>query len=243
MSAILAYVTICLMKNATALAIIPARGGSKRIPHKNIKLFLGKPIISYSIQAALQSGCFNEVMVSTDDQEITRIAKKFGAVVPFLRSQKASNDEATTADVIDEVLHQYRRRGRQFEFFCTLYPTAPFVTPEKLRSAFEILKKTDVDSVMPVVKYSSPIQRALIIKNGKLRRLHPEYAKTRSQDLPPTYHDPGQFYFMRTKAFVNRHLTNNTIPFEIPELEAQDIDTPQDWIIAEYKYRFPKGNL
>src|SRR3989344_7763181 len=184
------------------VAIITARGGSKRIPRKNIKLFLGQPIIKYSIEAALKSNCFNEVMVSTDDVEIAESARKLGAVVPFLRSQLNSNDHASTADVIDEVLRAYSELGKEFDNFCCLYPTAPFVTAKKLSEAMNVLSGKDVDAVFPVVRFSYPIQRGLKIEDGLIKMIWPENLNKRSQDLDSAYHDAGQFYFMKVKSFL-----------------------------------------
>ena len=165
-----------------SVAIITARGGSKRIPRKNVKEFCGKPIIVYSIEAALESGLFDEVMVSTEDEEIAGIAKAAGARVPFMRSGENAGDYASTDDVLLEVLEAYREQGREFDSFCCLYPTAPFVTAEKLRRAMQLLDKAD--SVMPVVAFSFPPQRCMVLnEEGELRMKWPEHAKTRSQDL------------------------------------------------------------
>ncbi|OGI11754.1 MAG: pseudaminic acid cytidylyltransferase [Candidatus Margulisbacteria bacterium GWF2_35_9] len=222
------------------LAIITARGGSKRIPGKNIKNFLGQPIINYSISAALNSGCFDEVMVSTDDTRIAVIAKKAGATIPFMRSENTSGDFATTADVILEVLDEYRKIGLTYEYCCCIYPTAIFLTAEKLITAFDKLLITNAESVIPVVRYSFPIQRSFKIENGFVRMNWPEHMNTRSQDLPPAYHDCGQFYFLRTDAFLKtkRLFTDFTIPYEMPESEVQDIDNEEDWNIAKIKYTF-----
>ena len=221
------------------LAMITARGGSKRIPHKNIKDFLGRPIITYSIEAALNSGVFDTVMVSTDDEEIAEIAKKAGAEVPFFRSADASNDYATTSDVILEVLDTYAARDEHFDIAACIYPTAPFITDKKLQQAMTLLTKSTADTLFPVVRFSYPVQRSLIEKDGFLQMAHPEYSDTRSQDLPPHFHDAGQFYIFRTAPFYkNKRLTEGVIlPFELPENEVQDIDTETDWQIAEMKYR------
>lgn len=221
------------------IAIITARGGSKRIPRKNIKPFLGKPIIAYSIEAAVASGLFDEVMVSTDDEEIAQIAKQYGAQVPFMRSEKTSNDFATTNDVLLEVLSEYEKRGETFDVACCLYPTAPFVTAEKLRQAMEKLLASDADTLIPVVTFSYPPQRAMIIREGKLVFEYPQYMAARSQDLTPHFHDVGQFYCLKVEAYKrNRNLLQgDIIPFEVSELEVQDIDNQTDWEIAEIKYR------
>lgn len=221
-----------------SIAIITARGGSKRIPRKNVKLFCGKPIITYSIEAALRSGLFEEVMVSTEDEEIARIAKEAGAQVPFMRSSESAGDYASTDDVLLEVLEAYKERGREFDNFCCLYPTAPFVTAEKLRTAMGLLAKAD--SVMPVVPFSFPPQRCMVLnEEGELRMKWPEHAKTRSQDLEPSYHDCGQFYCCRTAPFLEYKTTDlpHMVPMIMSELEVQDIDNPDDWEIAELKYQ------
>lgn len=227
------------MKNK-CLAIITARGGSKRIPRKNIKDFLGCPIIKYSIDAALSSGCFDDVMISTEDREIARIAEKFGAKIPFYRSKKTANDFAGTADVIEEVILEYSKRGMVFDFACCIYPTAPFVTAQKLKSGYELLLETGADSVVPVVRFGSPVQRALKIKDEKLEMIWPENFNKRSQDLIPAYHDAGQFYWFRVKEFLKRKtlLMQYTIAFELPESEVQDIDDREDWKMAEIKYKY-----
>ncbi len=227
------------------VAIITARGGSKRIPKKNIKPFLGQSIIKYSIDAALQSDCFDEVMVSTDDTEIREIAEQFGAKVPFMRSKATSDDYATTAEVVEEVLLEYKKRGRCFDYCCCIYPAAPFISPDKLQKGFRILKNKNADTVLPVVKFGYPIQRALKIVNERLSMFWPENIDTRSQDLTPAYHDVGQFYWLRVDVFLEQKklLTENTVPMELTCLEVQDIDTAEDWKIAEIKYTMSKDCL
>lgn len=221
-----------------AIAVITARGGSKRIPRKNIKEFCGKPIMEYSIQAALDAGIFDEVMVSTDDPEIADIARRAGASVPFMRSEKTANDYATTADVLAEVLEQYEKRGSRFDMVCCIYPTAPFVTADKLKEAESKLSSSGADALIPVVRYSFPPQRALVVRVGFVSYQYPQYALSRSQDLEPIYHDCGQFYFCRTEAFLKHRslIAERTIPFIISEQEVQDIDTLDDWKLAELKY-------
>ena len=225
------------------VAIITARGGSKRIPKKNIKEFCGKPIIAYSICAALDSGVFDEVMVSTDSEEIAEIARKYGASIPFMRSEATSDDYATTADVIIEVLSEYKKMGKEYDTFACIYPTAPFITDKKLKEASELLK--DADSVIPVVKYSFPPQRAFVISEGSVRYQYPEHERTRSQDLEPIYHDCGQFYFCATKEFMKKRslVLPNTCPYIMQEEEVQDIDTMSDWEIAEAKYSLMKRRM
>lgn len=220
------------------IAIITARGGSKRIPRKNIKSFCGKPIIQYSIEAALNSGVFDHVIVSTDDEEIAEISRNCGAEIPFMRSEATSNDYAATADVLLEVIENYKKLGVEIDRFCCIYPTAPFVTADKLKKGMEILTEKGADSVFPIVQFSFPPLRSFIVSDGKLKIKHPEYFLCRSQDLQPEYHDCGQFYFADCKAFLKHRLLvmENTIPMIMPESEVQDIDTEEDWTIAELKY-------
>ena len=221
-----------------AVAIITARGGSKRIPRKNVKEFLGKPILLYSIEAALNSGIFEEVMVSTEDEEIARLAREAGASVPFMRGEENANDFATTTDVLLEVLDAYEKQGRHFEFGCCIYPTAPFVTAQKLNDSMTKLEQSDADTLIPVVPFSFPPQRGMVIREDKLQFVQPEHALTRSQDLEHWYHDAGQFYCFRTENFKrNKILTvGKVLPLVVSELEVQDIDTISDWKIAEMKY-------
>lgn len=223
----------------SSIAIITARGGSKRIPRKNIKPFLGKPIMTYSIEAALSSGLFDTVMVSTDDEEIAQIAKEYGAQVPFYRSERTSNDYAATADVVSEVLDEYAKCGIYYETACVIYPTAPFLTVDALKDAMGILLGGDADGVMPVVKFSFPPQRSVVMRNGLLVPSDPESMMMRSQDLEPHYHDCGQFYCIRVASFLKQRamVMAHTMPYLQDELTVQDIDTEEDWKIAELKYR------
>jgi pseudaminic acid cytidylyltransferase len=226
------------------LAIIPARGGSKRIPRKNIKLFLGKPIIAYSIEAALNSELFDEVMVSTDDEEIAIVAKKYGATVPFMRSKDNSDDYATTLEVINEVLFEYKERNIEYQYTTCIYPTAPFVSSALLREAFKILLDNAFDTVFPVIQYGYPIQRAIKInQQSRIQMINSEHISTRSQDLEPLYHDAGQFYLFNTDAVSKKKKlwTDNTGCIKINELQAQDIDTEIDWKLAEIKFRLLNG--
>lgn len=231
------------MKDREVLAIIPARGGSKRIPKKNIKSFEGKPIIAYSIEAARESRCFSEIMVSTDSEEIAEVARRYGAEVPFLRSDNTSGDYATMSDVLLEVLGKYGSEGRKFTEVCCLFPTAPFITPEKLRTAARILEREeDKETVLPVVRFSYPPQRGLYIKDGYLQMSQPEHSGTRSQDLKPMYHDAGQFLFFRTEGLFRTKdlMLTQLAPMVVSELEVQDIDDETDWALAEAKYRLMK---
>jgi N-acylneuraminate cytidylyltransferase len=222
------------------IAIIPARGGSKRIPRKNIKEFLGKPIIAYSIQAALESNLFDEVIVSTEDKEIAEIAKSFGASVPFLRSAENSDDYATFSDVLLEVSHQLKTAGVDFENICLILSTAPFVTSSKLIDSFKIFDTERFDSLYPVLEFSYPIQRSLVRnEKGLIQMAQPEHLRTRSQDLEKHYHDAGQFYWIKQNALEKEKslMTTNTGMIELSQLEVHDIDTPDDWANAEIKYQ------
>lgn len=223
----------------SALCVITARGGSKRIPRKNVREFCGRPIIAYSIEAALQSGLFDEVMVSTDDEEIAEVAREHGASVPFMRSAEASDDFATTADVLAEVLSEYAKRGRAFDVMCCLYPTAPFVSAVELREAAAMLD-AGATSVVPVTAFDfAPLRGFRVGPEGELAYAFPEYALARSQDLPEMVHDCGRFYFARVGAFEESggFMTPATRALYIPGSLVQDIDTPEDWELAEQKYR------
>lgn len=221
------------------LAIIPARGGSKRIPRKNIRSFLGKPIIAYSIEAAINSGLFDEIIVSTDDEEIASVAKEYGATVPFFRSNKTADDFAGLEDVILEVLNFYKNRAINFDNFCCILATSPFITTDRLKQCLSKLNQ-GFSSVFPVLRYSYPIQRSLKDIEGKIKLAYPEYLNSRSQDLEPRFHDSGQFYWMNVdKFYENKELfSENTGFVELKEMEVQDIDTIEDWEIAEFKYQY-----
>jgi len=226
-----------------SVAVITARGGSKRIPRKNIKPFLGRPILEYSIEAALQTDLFHEVMVSTDDEEIAQAAKKAGAKVPFFRSEKTSNDFATTAEVIAEVIASYERIGMHFHTVCCIYPTAPFVTANAIKTAMMLLEQEQADCVIPVVKFSFPPQRSVVVKDARMMPKWPENMAKRSQDLEPLYHDCGQFYCLNVESFQRQKAIwmENAIPLIQDEKYVQDIDTVEDWEIAEMKYQILMG--
>lgn len=223
------------------IAIITARGGSKRIPKKNIKEFCGKPIMAYSIEAAIHSQLFDEVMVSTDSEEIAEIARQYGANVPFMRSARTSDDHATTDDVLKEVFSEYEKKGQHFELAVCLYPTAPFVTAKKLKDAVSLMEQENADAVTPVVRFSFPPQRAYVVREGLLHYQFPENEKVRSQDLEPVYHDCGQFYVMKVDNVLYDRPIVRKMPLIMSELEVQDIDTEEDWQIAEMKYRFMRS--
>ena len=194
--------------------------------------------MAYSIEAALKSGIFDEIMVSTDDEEFAEVAKQYGASVPFLRSSATANDYATTVDVLLEVVETYRKQGKEFDAVCCLYSTAPFVTPERLKEAYGKLSD-DIDGCFTIVEYSYPVQRSLRINDsGQVEMRHPEHLKSRTQDLEKVYHDAGQFYFMKTAVMENEKTVwlKQTEPLVLSELEVQDLDTLTDWTLAEMKY-------
>lgn len=224
------------MKN---ICIIPARGGSKRIHKKNIRNFCGKPILAYSIEAALLSGCFDEVMVSTDDTEIKSIALQYGAKVPFMRSEEAAGDHAMTHTVLLEVLAEYEKRDMVYDNMCCIYPTAPFVTAERIKEGMDTLINEKRGCVYPVVQFSFPPQRCVVIYDDKVYWKYPENEMKRSQDLEPIYHDVGQFYCLNINKFYKRPslLLENTKAIVIDDMEAQDIDNESDWQMAETKYQ------
>ena len=229
------------------IAIIPARGGSKRIQKKNIKLFNGKPILAYAIANAINSKLFDEIIVSTDDKEIAEIAITFGASVPFFRSEKNSDDFASTFDVIKEVIDYYTdNEGCKFNYACCLYPCTPLIDYCILQQSFDTLINQKFDLVYPIVKYGYPIQRALKIdSDNKVKMIHPEFLFTRSQDLDATYHDAGQFYFFKVNEIMaqKKILTDNTGYVIVSEMDVQDIDTYEDWSLAENKYRLKHKNI
>lgn len=220
------------------LAIIPARGGSRRIPGKNIKDFHGKPIIAYSIETALSSKLFDEVMVSTDDEEIARVARSFGAQVPFMRSEKNADDFATTLDVINEVISTYKTDfGVNFDFACCIYPTAPLINSRHLKEGLDLLESKEFHTVFPVVAFGYPIWRGLERnENGNTQMLWPEYQQSRSQDLKPVYHDAGQWYWLNLRELGETIFNENSGSITLSEEEVQDIDNPSDWKLAEMKY-------
>ncbi|MEM7209386.1 MAG: pseudaminic acid cytidylyltransferase [Pseudomonadota bacterium] len=222
------------------LALIPARGGSKRIPRKNIREFEGKPIIAYSIAAACDSGLFDSVVVSTDDEEIAAIARHYNASVPFLRSTDNANDHATTVDVICEVINCLSERGEQFQQCCCVYPCAPLITAELLKRSFELLVETQADSVIPVETSEKQLQRAMRIHNDRLHFERPEFSDCRSQDLAHSYFDTGQFYSFEIEPIVRAAsmLTANTVALTIDSMRVQNIDTEDDWLLALWKYRY-----
>ena len=222
------------------LCVIPARGGSKRIKHKNIKMFNGKPIIAYSIEAALKSKCFSKVIVSTDDNEIAEVAEKFGAQVPFVRPSSLSNDFAGTIPVVKHAINWMEKNNNKFDNVCCLYATAPFIRPDIISKAYEQLLKSKKDYCFSVTSYAFMIQRAIkISQDNKINMFYPEYFNKRSQDLDEAFHDAGQFYWGKPQAFKDELpiFSEVSSPFILPRHLVQDIDTMEDWIRAEIMFK------
>lgn len=222
------------------LAMIPARGGSKRIPRKNIKAFCGKPMIAWSIEAALASGCFDQVIVSTDDEEIAVVAQEYGAVAPFLRPAELSDDHTGTLPVVRHAIEWYKARGTLLDQVCCLYATAPFVRGEDIQRGLGVLEQTGADYAFSVTSYAFPIQRAIRITEAeRVEMFHPEYFNTRSQDLEEAYHDAGQFYWGLASAWSEGKVifSQASAPVILPRHRVQDIDTPEDWLRAEWMFK------
>ncbi|MFZ5467440.1 MAG: pseudaminic acid cytidylyltransferase [Pseudomonadota bacterium] len=222
------------------LAVIPARGGSKRIPRKNIRPFGGKPMIAWSIEAALQSGCFDHVIVSTDDAEIADVARAHGAAVPFMRPAELSDDHTGTIPVIRHAIEWFQRQGTAPEKVCCIYATAPFVRVEDIRQGLDVLGSTGCDYAFSVTSYAFPIQRALrLTATGRVEMFHPEHFNTRSQDLEEAYHDAGQFYWGQNSAWLAGKpiFSPAAAPVILPRHRVQDIDTPEDWERAEWMFK------
>lgn len=218
------------------IAIIPARGGSKRIPRKNIKVFHGKPMIAYSIEAAQKSGCFDRIIVSTDDQEIADTALKYGAEVPFLRPADIADDYATTMDVMVHAIQYLAKENISPEFVCCIYATAPFILADDLRKGLGILNEPKVEYAFSATSFPFPIQRAIkLTEQGDVKMFSEQYADTRSQDLVEAYHDAGQFYWGKTSAFLARKaiFAEHSKVVLLPRKRVQDIDTVEDWELAE----------
>lgn len=218
------------------LAVIPARGGSKRIPRKNIKLFGGKPIIAYSIAAARESGLFDRIVVSTDDPEIADVAMQYGAEVPFLRPREIADDYTGTNAVVKHAIQWFDGRGESVDYACCIYATAPFVRAQYLREGFEKLSASDRSFAFSVTSFAFPIQRSIRINAaGTVEVCYPEHMFTRSQDLPEAFHDAGQFYWGRAEAFLNDVVLFSpaSLPVVLPRYLVQDIDTMEDWRRAE----------
>jgi len=228
-----------------AVAIIPARGGSKRIPRKNIKSFHGKPLIAYSIEIALQSKLFDRVIVSTDDKEIAKVAQEYGAEVPFMRDEALSGDFVGTAEVIEDVIKRLALK-QNYSYLCTIYPTAPFLDAEYLHEGYKKLKESDDASIaFSVTSMPFPIQRTFAIKDGRCEMFFPEHFFSRSQDLEDAYQDAGQFYWRDLKKEAPKiTFSSQSIPIVLPRYLVQDIDTQEDWKMAEVMYEvLRKRNL
>jgi pseudaminic acid cytidylyltransferase len=221
------------------IAVIPARGGSKRIPGKNIRSFCGLPMIARSIRAALESGCFDHVVVSTDDVEIAGIARDYGAETPFMRPPELANDHAGTMPVIAHAISWHERRGQRPDFVCCLYATAPFVRADDLRRGLAVLEDTGADFAFSVTSFAFPIQRAIrMTPSGRVEMFQPEHFQTRSQDLEEAWHDAGQFYWGRAEAWLADKplLGPGSAPVILPRHRVQDIDTQEDWERAELMF-------
>ena len=221
------------------IAIIPARGGSKRIPRKNINFLLGKPIIAYSIETALDSKLFDKVIVSTDDKEIARISKEYGAEVPFFRPKELSDDFAGTNDVVKHTINWLVEKGIEVNNVCCIYATAPFVKRQYLKEGYEKLQNSNKSFAFSVTSFAFPIQRAIKINNDEISMFYPQHLMTRSQDLEEAYHDAGQFYWGKAQAFLDDEVifSEKSIPIVLPRYLVQDIDTLEDWKRAELMYK------
>jgi len=227
------------------ICIIPARGGSKRIPRKNIKDFLGKPIIAYSIKAALDSQCFDQVIVSTDDAEIAKVAKYFGASIPFVRPKSLSNDYTNTIPVIKHAIEWFDDQNQSLSEVCCLYATAPFVQADTIRKVYKKMKQDQADYCFTVTSFAFPIQRAIkVTTENRIEMFYPEHQKTRSQDLEEAYHDAGQFYWGKAAAFKQQKpiFSKDASSFVLPRHLVQDLDTLEDWKRAELMYQVLKKN-
>lgn len=225
------------------IAVIPARGGSKRIPRKNIKLFHGKPMIAYSIEAAQKSGCFDKIIVSTDDQEIADVALEYGAEVPFLRPANISDDYATTMDVIQHSIQWFESQDMTVDLLCCIYATAPFILPSDLSSGLEAVSAINIEYAFSATSFAFPIQRAISLnKKGTVQMFHPEHLNTRSQDLEEAYHDAGQFYWGKVSAFKagKPFFSDSSKAILLPRKRVQDVDTQEDWELAEALYAVMK---
>lgn len=228
------------------LAVIPARGGSKRIPRKNIKLFCGKPMIAWSIEAALESRCFDKVIVSTDDAEIAEIARTWGAEVPFIRPAELSNDYIGTIPIIHHALDWFVQKGEEPDNICCLYATAPFVSASDLKQGLEVLQSENCSYAFSVTSFPFPIQRAIrITESNRTQMFYPEHFNTRSQDLEEAWHDAGQFYWGQINAWQQELplFSEDSAPVYIPRYRVQDIDTMEDWVRAEWLFKTMQASV
>ena len=222
------------------LAVIPARGGSKRIPRKNIRDFCGRPVIAYSIETALQCGLFDAVIVSTDDEEIAATAKQYGATIPFIRPAELADDFTGTNTIVKHAVEWYQHHAERPEFACCIYATAPLLLAEYIQQGFEKLQQHDSDYAFSVSHYDFPVQRALRLQeDGRLSAIYPEHINARSQDLEDAWHDAGQFYWGKAQAFIDEipMMTGHAVGIPLPRYRVQDIDTEEDWRQAELMYQ------
>lgn len=222
------------------IAIIPARGGSKRIPRKNVRLFCGRPIIAYSISAARETGLFDQIVVSTDDEEIASIAREAGATVPYMRPREMADDFTGTNAVVRHAINWFIEQGQEISYACCIYATAPLVEPHFIREGFDALTSSGAMFAFSVTSYAFPIQRALLLDgSGRVDVFYPEHRMTRSQDLKPAYHDAAQFYWGTARAFLEDMalFSPQSIGIVLPRFLVQDIDTPEDWEQAEFMYQ------
>lgn len=223
------------------ICVIPARGGSKRIPRKNIKMFYGKPMIAWSIQAAIKSKCFDKIIVSTDDKEISSISKNYGAEIPFVRPPELSNDTASTPAVMKHAATWLSENYDAIDYICCIFATAPLVDSNSIRSGLDKIKEANTNFVISLGKYASPIQRAMYIDSGhRISMFQPENFRMRSQDLEEAYYDAAQFYWGKTESWIKEDLlfSKNTKAIVIDEMRVQDIDTIDDWMMAELKAQY-----
>jgi N-acylneuraminate cytidylyltransferase len=222
------------------LAVIPARGGSKRIPHKNIRMFCGKPMLAWSVEAAKKSACFDRIIVSTDDEEIAAASRSFGAETPFMRPEELSDDHAGTIPVVAHAIQWQITHGEMPDMVCCIYATAPFIRSQDIRQGFRQINDTDCEYAFSATTYAFPIQRAFrILRGGGVDMLYPQHFDTRSQDLETVYHDAGQFYWGKTSAWLSgkplfAHYSSLVI---LPRHRVQDIDTQEDWEQAEFMFK------
>jgi len=222
------------------VAIIPARGGSKRIPRKNIKNFCGKPMLAWSIEAAKASKCFEHIVVSTDDEEIAGVARQWGAEVPFMRPAYLADDYTGTIPVIAHAVKWINRNIGAVENACCIYATAPFLTEIDLQNGLQIIQTENINYAFSVTSYAFPIQRAIrITQNLRVEMFYPEHFHTRSQDLEEAWHDAGQFYWGKANAWIEEHplFTKDSVPIKLPRHRVQDIDTMEDWSRAEWLFK------
>lgn len=222
------------------VAIIPARGGSKRIPRKNVKAFCGKPMIAWSIEAARVSSCFDQIIVSTDDEEIANVARDWGAAVPFMRPAELSDDFTGTLPVIRHAVEWLNQNDSPVKYACCLYATAPFVSAEDLQRGLQLIQKTGRSYAFSITSYAFPIQRAIrLTEAGRVAMFNPEHFQARSQDLEEAWHDAGQFYWGTADAWCEERpiFGADSVPVKLPRHRVQDIDTPEDWIRAEWLFR------